>query len=416
MNRMTVVGLVVAAILAGGCKPKDVGPMVGGPPSGKDYWKQLPEGQLALRKLTDPADIPDFTDACKNSGLLHQAINNSLAHLSKPSSRNFFPYGEITHDQVVASLMAFGDLLDSNPAPDQMNRTIREKFDVYISVGCDDHGTVLFTGYYTPIFDASLVRTEKFKYPIYKSPPGLIKKTDGDPVNPYPGRREIEQSQMYAGSELAWFADQFEAYVVQIQGSAKLRLPDGRQIGIAYAANNGHKYQSVGDQMIKDGKLTKEKRSLQAMLDYFKQNPQDVSEYTWRNPRYIFMMEAKGETVGSLNVPVTPRRTIATDKGVQPNVIYPRACLAYVATELPTRVGSDFMIAPFRSFMLDQDTGGAIRAPGRCDIYIGVGPEAGLLAGQTYREGRIYYLFLKPSLMPPQVLSPATAPAGPPKK
>jgi membrane-bound lytic murein transglycosylase A len=91
-----------------------------------------------------------------------------------------------------------------------------------------------------------------------------------------------------------------------------------------------------------------------------------------------------------LNEPVTPYRTIATDKS-----IFPRGCLAFVSTNLPRESAGS---APYRGFALDQDTGGAIRAAGRCDVYMGVGDSAGRLAGQTYQEGRLYYLFLKPGL------------------
>jgi membrane-bound lytic murein transglycosylase A len=84
-------------------------------------------------------------------------------------------------------------------------------------------------------------------------------------------------------------------------------------------------------------------------------------------------------------------RTIATDKS-----IYPRACLAFISTTLPRAIGSEVSQEPYQGFALDQDAGGAIRAPGRCDVYMGQGDTAGRLAGQTYKEGRLYYLFIKP--------------------
>ena len=106
---------------------------------------------------------------------------------------------------------------------------------------------------------------------------------------------------------------------------------------------------------------------------------------------------------GSLNEPVTPMRTIATDKE-----IYPPACLAFLATRVPRRLGSEVVVEPYTGFALDQDAGGAILAPGRCDLYRGIGDEAGELAGRTYEEGRLYYLFLRPPGQP----SPQTAMIG----
>jgi membrane-bound lytic murein transglycosylase A len=110
-----------------------------------------------------------------------------------------------------------------------------------------------------------------------------------------------------------------------------------------------------------------------------------------RNPRYVFFQIGEGPPRGSLNEPVTAWRTIATDKS-----IFPRACPAFIATTLPQMERGVMVTRPYSGFALDQDTGGAIRAAGRCDVYMGVGDEAGQLAGQIYQEGRLYYLFLKP--------------------
>ncbi|MHC4087879.1 MAG: 3D domain-containing protein, partial [Planctomycetota bacterium] len=87
-----------------------------------------------------------------------------------------------------------------------------------------------------------------------------------------------------------------------------------------------------------------------------------------------------------------PYRTIATDKS-----IFPRGCLTFISTTLPKATIGQVVLQPYSGFALDQDTGGAIRAPGRCDIYIGQGDTAGELAGRIYQEGKLYYLFLKSS-------------------
>jgi len=365
------------------------------------YDRPLPPGQLALRKITDPRDIPDFVPACYNRVNLVAAINESLNYFSRPSSKKYFPYGQITHGQAVASLQAFAALIQTEKDPDKLNRLIREKFDVYISVGCDDKGTVLFTGYYTPIFNGSMEKTERFNRPLYKQPADLVKGEDGvilgrrgadGSMNKYPARAEIESSGMMAGKELIWLEDPFEVYVAHVQGSAKVRLPDGKLITIGYAANNGHEYKSVARALVKDDKIAADKVSLSAMIDFFRQNPGQIGPYTNKNPRFVFFRFEEGNPRGSLNVPVTRMRSIATDKS-----IYPRGCLAFAKTELPRVRGGGVMKRPFSGFLLDQDTGGAIRAPGRCDVYMGQGDRAGQLAGHTYQEGRLYYLFLKGS-------------------
>jgi len=365
----------------------------------KEYSKPLPPGELALRKITDPAELPDFTEACRDLSNLKIAVNNSLNYLGKPSSRQYFPYGDIGHTQVVESLKAFAQLIDAGYTAEQLNTLIRERFDVYISVGWDGKGTVFYTGYYTPIFEGSRECSGRFQYPLYSQPDDLVKDSEGntlgrrtaDGIVPYPPRDEIESSGMLKGREIMWLADPFEVYIVQVNGSAKIRQPDGSLVGIGYAATNGHEYKSMAELMIRDGKMSRDRLSMPAMIEYFKAHPNEVPEYIKLNPRFVFFRTKDGQPRGSINEPVTAFRSIATDKSV-----YPRACLAFLSATLPREKGSDLSQAPYTGFALDQDTGGAIRAPGRCDIYMGQGDAAGRLAGQTCREGRLYYLFIKP--------------------
>jgi len=361
------------------------------------YDRPLPPGQLALRKITDPNEIPDFTTAWHNLDGLKPAIANSLNYLSKASSQQYFPYGDINHDQAVKTLETFLTLADSGVRPSELNGLIHAHFDVYMSVGWDDQGTVLFTGYYTPIFDGSFERTERFQYPLYKMPADLVKGPDGQTLGRqdasgnmtrYPARAEIEASGMLQGKELIWLGDPFESYIAHVQGSAKLRMPDGELVTVGYAATNGYEYDSVAQALIADGKVLSDRMSLATMIDYFKRHPDEVDRYTQRNPRFVFFRISQETPHGSLNEPVTPMRTIATDKS-----IFPRAGLAFISTTLPEIGGT----VSYQGFMLDQDTGGAIRAPGRCDVYMGQGDEAGQLAGRTYQEGHLYYLFLKGS-------------------
>jgi membrane-bound lytic murein transglycosylase A len=411
MRTVATVLLATSCCLLAGCPKK--------PPQTtfveEEFDRPLPPGELALRKLTDPADMPDVTPACRSTFGLREAIAHSLNYLAKPSSRRHFPYGQITHHHAVESLKAFDAILAAEPSPQQMRDEIARKFDVYTSVGWDGSGTVLFTSYYTPIFRASVARTAEFRYPLYRPPVGLEKDPDGNVLGirqpdgshrRIPSRRVLETSGMLAGGELVWLADPFEVYIAHVQGSAILRLPDGRLATAGYTATNGHEYRSVAREMIADGVIDGKDISLGAMIAYFKAHPGQVNEYVYRNPRYVFFELGQGPPRGSLNEPVTPMRSIATDKAV-----YPRACLAVIVSPLPRRTCAGIELLPYTGFALDQDTGGAIRAPGRCDIYVGVGDKAGQLAGQTYNKGRLYYLFLKPAMVPaPALRPPGTGP------
>lgn len=382
-----------ALMMVVGCRTKVVETKI-------QYDRPLPPGQLALRKITDPNAYPDFSRGWRDLGSLEAAIGNSLAYLGKASSREYFPYGDINHDRAVRTLETFLELVSSDVRGPEVNGLVHAYFDVYESVGCDDEGTVLFTGYYTPILNGSFERTERFRYPLYRMPEDLVKGPDGQTLGrrgpdgrltPYPSREVIEQSAMLDGTELLWLEDPFEVYIAHVQGSAKIRLPDGELITVGYAASSGHDYQSVAEMLVDDGKIPSDRMSLAAMIDYFKRHPDEVDRYVRRNPRYVFFQISEGAPHGSLNEPVTPWRTIATDKSV-----FPRACLAFVSTTLPQAEGSRVVMRPYGGFALDQDTGGAIRAPGRCDLYMGEGDDPGRLAGHTYQEGRLYYLFVKP--------------------
>jgi membrane-bound lytic murein transglycosylase A len=363
------------------------------------YDTPLAPGALALRKITNPAEIPDFTIACYDLLDMKTALAKSLNYLSKPSSETRFPIGDVTHQRAVDSLKEFQSMLESGLRGDKLNAAIREKFDVYISVGCDNKGLVLFTGYYTPIFDGSMTKTEKFKYPLYKMPPDLVKDEKGEILGrqvgegkyePFPARQELEKSSMLNGLELIYLGDPFEVYIAHVQGSAEIRLPNGRLTGVGYAANNGHEYKSMAKEMLSQGKFGGKQMSLSAMIAYFKEHPDEVASFTALNPRYVFFMEQKGKPRGSLNEEVTPLRSVATDKS-----IFPPASLTFISTKLPYEKDGTMGDRVFTNFAFDQDTGGAIRAPGRCDIYIGIGDEAGKRAGGIYQEGKLYYLFLK---------------------
>ncbi len=280
-----------------------------------------------------------------------------------------------------------------------MARRIRAEFVFYRSSGGDGRGTVLFTGYYTPAFRASLTPSDEFPYPLYRRPDDLVVdemtgevkgRRVGERVLRYPTRADIEKSGVLAGTELAWLRDRFEAYLVHLQGSAALLLPDGTTLNVAYAGNNGHDYVSVARQLVADGKLREDQLGLEGVRSYFKANPEDLEPYLHRNPRFVFFREGDSSAwpVGSLGSPVTPLRTLAADKSV-----FPPGGVVLVVTEVAGRRGRREKLV---QFMLDQDSGGAIRSPGRADIYFGVGPEAEVRAGGQYAEGQLYYLFLKP--------------------
>ncbi len=367
-------------------------------PAPKDYYRPLPAGEHALRKL-DPSQVPPLSTACADTGELLATARRSLAYLAKPSSQQFFPVSGITHDHVVRSLEALVELLEQGVTGDALAAELSERFDVYSSVGCDGAGTVLFTGYYTPIFEASRERTATFCFPLHRPPEGHVKdpltgetkglrRADGTIDPDYPGREELLDSGLLEGRELVWLANPFEPYIIGVQGSAMLRLQDGSHLEVGYAGTNGKEYRSIGKALIDAGRLKREELNLRNLIRIFDEDPGLFAHYSALNERYVFFEEGDGGPYGCLNEKVTAGRTIATDK-----TIFPRGALCLIEAPLPT--GAADPDGAVRAFAFDQDAGGAIRAPGRCDVYMGIGDEAGEVAGRTLSEGRLYYLLLK---------------------
>ena len=374
------------AAAAGGCKSS-------APPQ---YARPLGAGESAL--VLVPAQqwpaLPDDVDAA-----FRQACDRSLWWFSKPSSQDHFPIEGISHDQAQASVFALQQITADGVAGGELTARLRREFDLYMSVGWDGQGTVLFTGYYTPVLPGSRTPSTVYRYPLYRRPGDLVTEAGtgrvlgrrGDEaVTPYPVRRVIESSQMLRGQELVWLADRFDAYLVQIQGSAKLLMTDGTTMHVGYDGSNGHEYTSIARLLVAEGKLDPNRLSLPAVRDYFARHRAELDGYIAQNDRYVFFGKYAGSNwpAGSLGFSVQAGRTVATDKSV-----FPRGGVVLVQTQSPGGSGP----SAFRRFMLDQDTGGAIRAAGRADIYMGVGDRAEALAGRQYAEGRLYYLFLKPN-------------------
>jgi membrane-bound lytic murein transglycosylase A len=400
MSLVTKAALPVLALslaLLGGCKSKQTQIV---PKLEEDIEKPV-EG-WGLRQL-DPKDYPDMRAAWADKTNLEKAIDKSLEFLEKPSRNGGFataryypsnnPGDTITHAQIRATLHDIKNMLHQNMSPDEFQQQLVSRYDVYTSKGYNDKGDVWFTGYYTPIYHGSLTPNAEYKYPVYRRPSDLQSDPiTGDVIGSYPTRRQLIASGKLRGLELVYFKKPIEPFIIQVQGSAKVILPNGKTMLLGYAGHNGGVHRGLGSELVKEGKIDKKRLSLPAVLEYFDQHPDELNEYMLRDDRFVFLKEYSSEwPAGSLGVQVTADRTLATDKS-----IFPRASLTFVDVPKPTMDGGTI---PYRGFVLDQDTGGAIRAAGRADIYMGVGDEAGKLAGHQYAQGHLYYLFLKPTLM-----------------
>ncbi len=325
------------------------------------------------------------------------SIDNSLGYLQKDKAiavYQNYPIPEITLDRVRRSLLRFRQLIVNSNSPAQLQAAVQREFVFYKSVGNDGKGTVKFTAYYEPVYTASRVRTNVYKYPLYRLPPDFEKWS-----KPHPKRIQLEgkdgllgDKSRLRGLEILWFRDRWEAYMVQIQGSAQIQLTNGTATSIGYAGGTDYPWTSIGRELAKDGKVTLKQLTLPRMTEYFQQHPQELNNYLPRWERFVFFKETNGEAAtGSINVPVTAERSIATDKSIMPP-----GALALVNTSLPYPTASGRLnYRTVSRFVLDQDTGSAIKGPGRVDYFMGTGKLAGDRAGVTGGNGSLYYLLLK---------------------
>ena len=366
-----------------------------------DYSRALPDGNPALLPLGPREPIPEFSDEWNRREEILPALERSLDWTRRAHSKRFFPIAGVTHERALNSLQRFKELLVSSWDPEEFQRSIEAEFQVYKSAGWDGRGGgVLFTAYCTPILRGSLQRDATYRYPLYALPPDLIKGPEGQTLGwktalgdmpSYPSRGAIEAGGILAerGLELVWLADPIDAYIAHVNGSAFIELPNDQTYAVGYAGKNGREYSSLGRELEEDGKIPRGQASLAAIRSWAAgASEEEVSDYLRRNESFVFFAAIDHNPHGSLDVEVTGGRSLATDK-----TLFPRAALVFVEAELPR--SPEEAAQPFRQFLFDQDTGGAIRTAGRADIYLGIGPLAEARAGRTRAEGQLYYLFLK---------------------
>ncbi|MCA1995097.1 MAG: murein transglycosylase A [Coleofasciculus sp. S288] len=325
-----------------------------------------------------------------------RSIDHSLRYLATPSAARAYqqyPVPRITRDRVRRSLVRFRQLLVNSPSPAALQAAVNREFMFYKSVGSDGQGSVLFTGYFEPIYTASRTPSAEYRYPLYRLPVDFNRWS-----TPHPTRAELEgedglrANSRLRGRELVWLRDRLEAFLVQVQGSARLQLPDGKIMSVGYAGKTNYPYTSIGRELAKDGKVPLEGLTLPVLIDYFRQFPLELNQYLPRNQSFVFFKETNGApATGSIGVPVTAERSIATDKSLMPP-----GALALIKAPIPYPNASGQLESRMvNRYVLDQDTGSAIKGAGRVDVFMGTGRLAGDRAGVIGGTGELYYLLLK---------------------
>jgi membrane-bound lytic murein transglycosylase A len=270
---------------------------------------------------------------------------------------------------------------------------------------------LVLTGYYEPIVEGSRNWSQEFQVPVYRKPSNLIpggrrRITDGFPnkgpvgrkfgrkkIVPYYDRAEIEEGILTGrGLEICWLKNPIDLLFIQIQGSARIRLPDDSIVRLNYDAHNGYPYTPVGRPLIEMGAIPREEMSMDRIRKWMEENPDVAKEVRRKNRSYVFFREpalsATEEPKGAQGVSLTPGRSIAVDRALH---IY--GTPFYIEADLPIDSGQP--TTKFRRLMVGQDTGSAIVGPARADLYFGAGQEAGQIAGRIRHPGRFAMLVPK---------------------
>lgn len=292
-------------------------------------------------------------------------------------------------DNHLAALKSFRATCDQLEGPDwtpicglaadvgQSDDSARQFFELFFRPVLVGEPPALFTAYYEPELRGSLTRTPRFAYPLYRKPPEL---TDGQLWHP---RSVIEGGVLRGrGLELVWLEDPVEVYFLQVQGSGRIRLPNGHVMRVAYGGKNGHPYRSIGQELMRRGAAASDV-SAQDIKAWVRSNPQAGRDLLNVNPSFVFFrklddLPAESGPIGAMGQSITAMRSAAVDPD-------------YVPLGAPVWIEKEGT-SPLRTLMVAQDTGGAIKGAQRADLFFGTGWDAGEAAGRVKDKGRLITL------------------------
>lgn len=338
---------------------------------------------------------------------LAPAIERSVHYLRQlPGKKTFALCGEeYSVEWLIESLRAFQRLIEEESSPQALTAMLKKEFTLCQAKGRGSDNRIFLTGYFEPLFKASLSKTAIYRYPLYRQPPDLLftsgakgKKTgrlENGTLVPYFTRAEIEKGWLLAGQELVWLADPVEAFILHVQGSGQIRLADGSLRRVQFAAKNGHEYRSIGRLLVDQGVMRREETTMPGIVRYLKDHPEEQEAVLHHNDSFVFFRWGDAGAVGplgSLGEPLTPGRSVALDQDC-----FPPGSLAFLTSRKPIVNAAGEIIGwePLRRFVLNQDSGSAITGPGRLDLFWGGGSYAEAAAGNMRHPGALYFLVKK---------------------
>ncbi|MDB5532723.1 MAG: Membrane-bound lytic murein transglycosylase [Hyphomicrobiales bacterium] len=262
--------------------------------------------------------------------------------------------------------------------------------------GANPYDDGFLTGYYEPEVAGSLQQTQEFSEPILSLPDDIAyassNAADAAPI--LPTRSEIDGGALKGrANPVVFVRDGIEAFMIQVQGSARIRLSDGTLVRLGYAGRNGHPYTSIGKALVDEGQIPMSEMSLNRLKAWVRDNGQGANgagrKLMQRNRSYVFFKRSDALApdqgpIGGEGVELTPLRSIAVDRR-----LWAYGLPFWIDAELP---GAETATTPLRRLMIAQDTGTAIVGAARADIFYGTGEQAGIAAGNIRHRGTFYVL------------------------
>jgi len=256
--------------------------------------------------------------------------------------------------------------------------------------------TGLLTGYYEPELKGSLRKSRRYKYPIYNTPSDLVivdlgsiypelknmrlrGRMDGNRLVPYDSR---EKSTGKYSDIICYVDSKIDLFFLEIQGSGRVTLSNGKTIFVGYDNQNGHKYRAIGRYLVKKKELKMKNVSLQSIRAWLEKNPSRVNEVLNYNKSVVYFKKRKKPASGSLGLELTPSRSVAVDRHY-----IPLGTMLYLSADIDKKNISKIVLA--------QDTGGAIKGAIRADMFLGFGNQAMNTAGRLKSKLNLWVLLPK---------------------
>jgi membrane-bound lytic murein transglycosylase A len=374
-----------ALLVLAGCEAVPPQPPSVPPPPREAPPTRPPVPEAGVLRLASWNDLPEWR--AEDPGQAWEAFQASCRALGKQTA-----WQDIC--AVAAGMI--------RPDGEAARRFFELNFTPYQVLSADGGDEGLITGYYEPQLRGSRKASARYRFPVYSVPEDLLEidlagmypelkglrlrgRLDGRRVVPYYNRAQIGEGHApVAGREIAWVDDAVELFFLQVQGSGRIALDSGETLRIGYADNNGYPYRSIGRHLVERGELPLEKASMQGIQAWARANPDKLTELLNYNSRYVFFRELPAGLpgpLGSLGVPLTPRRSLAVDPAS-----VPLGAPVYITTTWP------LSNRPLNQLMLAQDTGNAIRGAVRADFFWGHGEEAAREAGRMKQPLKMWVL------------------------